>query len=262
MAKTADPFSRLLEVMATLRGPQGCPWDKSQTHESLKACLLEESYEVLDAIDQKNDTHLREELGDLLLQVVFHAQIAKESEAFQMEDVLEQLIDKLVRRHPHVFGEEKVAHPEEALGRWEKIKASERGEGRSVLAGVPPELPALLRAYRVGAKASRVGFDWINAEGVLEKIREEWKELTESIARRSLPDVEEELGDLFFSMAQLARFLKVNPEEALRKCTQKFQRRFRWMEKKIQEAGKTFSEYSPQELEELWNQAKSSTTFV
>ena len=260
--KDQAPWERLLEIMATLRGPQGCPWDKTQTHESLKACLLEECYEVLDAIDQKNPAHLKEELGDLMLQVVFHGQIAQEAGDFQMDEILTDLADKLTRRHPHVFGDQKVEHAEEAIGRWEKIKAAERGPGRSILSGVPPELPALLRAYRLGSKAARVGFDWSNSEGVEEKVEEEISELKASLQTGDAVAIEEELGDLFFSLAQLARFLKVNPEDALRRCTQKFQRRFEWMERKIHDSGREFSQLTMEELEKLWAQAKSSTSSV
>jgi tetrapyrrole methylase family protein/MazG family protein len=255
-------WAKLLDIMATLRGAQGCPWDKAQTHGSLKACLLEETYEVLDAIDQKNPQQLKEELGDLLLQVVFHAQIAREAGDFQMDEILEGLCDKLTRRHPHVFGDDKVGHPEEAIGRWEKIKAAERGPERSILSGVPSELPALLRAYRLGTKAARVGFDWPDPQGVLEKIHEETSELKASLQASDPRAVEEELGDLLFSIAQLARFLKVNPEEALRKCTQKFQRRFEWMEQKSLQTGKNFNQLNLEEMEKLWQQAKSSTSPV
>lgn len=257
-----EAWKKLLDIMATLRGPQGCPWDKDQTHESLKACLLEETYEVLDAIDQKNPQQLKEELGDLLLQVVFHAQIAGEAGEFQMNEILEALSDKLIRRHPHVFGDETAKHPEEAIGRWEKIKAGERGPGQSILSGVPPELPALLRAYRLGSKAARVGFDWADSEGVLEKVQEEVLELRESLGAANAQAIEEEMGDLLFSLAQLARFLKVNPEEALRKSAQKFQRRFEWMERKVQGTGRPFSELTMEEMEKLWQQAKSSTSTV
>jgi tetrapyrrole methylase family protein/MazG family protein len=255
-------WKKLLDTMATLRGEQGCPWDKDQTHDSLKACLLEESYEVLDSIDQKNPQQLKEELGDLLLQVVFHTQIAQEAGEFQMNELLEALTDKLIRRHPHVFGEEKVEHPEEAIGHWEKIKSRERGPEQSILSGVPPELPALLRAYRLGSKAARVGFDWSASEGVVEKIQEEVLELKDSLGTAKPQAIEEELGDLLFSLAQLARFLKVNPEEALRKSSQKFQRRFQWMERKILPTGRAFHELTVEEMEKLWEQAKSSTSFV
>jgi len=255
-------WEALLEIMATLRGEQGCPWDKKQTHESLKACLLEETYEVLDAIDGKSPESLKEELGDLLLQVVFHGQIAREAQTFQIKEVLTHLMDKLIRRHPHVFSDEVVENPEEAIGRWEKIKAKERGAHKSVLSGLPPELPALLRAYRMGSKAARVGFDWPDAQGVLDKVTEEVTELKEALQEQNAEKIDEEFGDLLFSLAQLARFLKVNPEDSLRKCTYKFQRRFEFLEQEIKKQGKEFSDFSPGELEEFWEKAKSFTKTV
>jgi MazG family protein len=274
-----SPFETLLQVMAELRGPKGCPWDKKQTHASLTACLLEETYEVLDAIEKGDSRNLKEELGDLLLQVVFHAQIAKEEKQFDIQGVIQSLQEKLVRRHPHVFGDEKVDHADEAIHRWEKIKAAERGVDKSVLSGVPEKLPALLRAYRLGAKASRVGFDWLKLGDVLEKVEEELKELHEEIRKAELeqqkpqrPDaegagpnvaaVEEELGDLLFALSQAARFLKINPEDSLRKSTRKFQKRFEFIEMKLREQGSEFSDVSPSRLEELWTQAKSYTETV
>lgn len=254
--KEGEIFESLLEVMSRLRGPDGCPWDKKQTHTSLSGCLLEETYEVLESISEKDPRALREELGDLFLQVIFHSQIAKENQEFQIGELIRELIEKLVRRHPHVFADESVLHAEEATHRWEKIKASERPVDKSLLGGVPKELPALLRAYRMGSKASRVGFDWPNLEGVLDKVDEELKELHEEVKNKDLKGIEEELGDFFFSLAQMARFLSVNPEEALRKSTNKFQRRFEWMEKKLREDGKNLFESTPEELNSLWEQSK------
>ncbi len=254
---TSQLFETLLKVMATLRGPQGCPWDKSQTHKTLTSCLLEETYEVLATIDKDNSQHLKEELGDLLLQVVFHTQIAQENEEFRMNELLKTLIQKLVRRHPHVFGEVKASNPEEAIRRWEKIKASEKKPEDSILSGVPIQLPALLRAYRLGTKAARVGFDWKEMEGILHKIEEELKEMHEGL-ELNLPEVvEEEFGDLLFTVAQAARFFNLNPEEALRKSTVKFQRRFEKMEQWIKEQKKEFSDLTPEEWDQLWNQSKS-----
>lgn len=255
-------FEALLEVMASLRGPKGCPWDKKQTHQSLTACLLEETYEVLDAIEAGDPKNLREELGDLLLQIVFHSQIAKEGKNFDIKDVIEDLTQKLVRRHPHVFADEQVSHPEEAIQRWEKIKSRERGKGESLLSGVPVELPALLRAYRIGSKTSRVGFDWPDCTGVLEKVEEELKELHEEIKKGNQEGSEEEFGDLLFSLAQLARFLKLNPEDSLRKSTLKFQRRFEYIERQLKGSGREFSQCSLEELDRLWEEAKSYTDFV
>jgi len=255
-------FEALLEVMASLRGPKGCPWDREQTHRSLTACLLEETYEVLDAIEAGDPKNLREELGDLLLQIVFHSQIAKEGKDFDIKDVVEDLTQKLVRRHPHVFAGEELSHPEEAIQRWEKIKSRERGKDESLLSGVPVELPALLRAYRIGSKTSRVGFDWPDCTGVLEKVEEELKELHEEIREGNQEGSEEEFGDLLFSLAQLARFLKLNPEDSLRKSTLKFQRRFEYIEKQLKGSGREFSQCSSEELDSLWEEAKSYTGFV
>ncbi|MFO1462579.1 MAG: nucleoside triphosphate pyrophosphohydrolase [bacterium] len=259
---TAELFLTLLQVMDELRGPRGCPWDKKQTPSSLVPCLLEETYEVIAAIDGGDPQNLREELGDLLLQVVFHSRIASEEKSFEMGDVLRHLIEKLVRRHPHVFAEGEVQEAEEALRQWEQIKAREKDPETSLLAGVPLQLPALARAYRLGSKASRVGFDWPDIEGVLSKVSEELLELKEGIALENQDAVEEEFGDLLFSLAQVARFLKINPEEALRKSTLKFQRRFERIEKQAQGTGKTLSELSPEELDRLWEAAKSFTDSV
>lgn len=255
-------FRALLQVMDQLRGPHGCPWDKKQTPQSLVPCLLEETYEVIAAIDAQDPQHLKEELGDLLLQVVFHSRIGSEKGDFQMKDILSHLIVKLVRRHPHVFGGAELGEAEEALKQWEEIKAEERDPNASLLEGVPVQLPALARAYRLGAKTSRVGFDWPNVDGVLEKVVEELQELNEEIRRDCPESIEEEFGDLLFSLAQVARFLKINPEDALRKSSLKFQRRFEEMEKELRGAGKKMSECPPQELEGLWNRAKSSTDSV
>ncbi|MCE9624857.1 MAG: nucleoside triphosphate pyrophosphohydrolase [Deltaproteobacteria bacterium] len=259
---TDELFITLLKVMDELRGPKGCPWDKKQTPASLIPCLLEETYEVIAAIDEQDPAHLKEELGDLLLQVVFHSRIASEEKTFEIGDVIRHLIEKLVRRHPHVFAEGKVAEAEEALKQWEQIKAKEKDPNSLLLEGVPVQLPALARAYRIGAKAARVGFDWPNVEGVLEKVTEELQELHEGISEENQDAVEDEFGDLLFSIAQTARFLKINPEEALRKSTLKFQRRFDHLEKKIRAEQKKIADYSAEELDRLWEESKSFTETV
>lgn len=250
-------FERLVEIMATLRGPQGCPWDRDQTRESLKAFLIEEAYEVLEALDHGGKETLQEELGDLLLQVVFHAQVAAELGEFRMEDVLEHVTDKLVRRHPHVFGETRAETPAEALSNWERLKQAERGgvQEASALSGVPKTLPALLRAQRLQDKAARVGFDWGETAPVLHKVEEELTELKTAIGR-DREAVEAELGDLFFSLVNLARFLDLNAEEALRKCVEKFTRRFRHVETMIAARGKSLTESSLEEMDALWEEAK------
>ncbi len=255
-------FNRLLEVMAQLRSPQGCPWDKKQTHESLKACLLEETYEVLGAIDSKDARHLREELGDLLLQVVFHSQIASEAGEFNMETIIHNLVEKLTRRHPHVFGGEKIEQAEEAISRWEHIKAQEKQGQEGLFSGVPKELPALFRAFRIGGKASRVGFDWPQVEDIWKKAEEEIEEIRDAMVGENQQAIEEEWGDLFFTLAQVARRLKVNPEEALRISTEKFEQRLAFMEKKLLAAGIKLHEVSAAQWDSLWEEAKSFTESV
>lgn len=258
MSETSGPpFERLVQIMATLRGPQGCPWDREQTRESLKAFLIEEAYEVLEALDQGGKDRLKEELGDLLLQVIFHAQVAAELGEFTIEEVLADVTDKLVRRHPHVFGETRAETAAEVLSNWERLKQEERGGvmEASALAGVPKTLPALLRALRVQDKASRVGFDWGATSQVLQKVEEELAELKAAL-QKSPEAAEAELGDLLFSLVNLARFLGVNPEEALRKCIEKFARRFRHIETVIAERGKTLTESSLEEMDALWHEAK------
>lgn len=258
MRDTSGPlFERLVEIMATLRGPQGCPWDREQTRESLKAFLIEEAYEVLDALDHGEKETLQEELGDLLLQVVFHAQVADELGEFRMEDVLTHVTDKLVRRHPHVFGDTRAATPAEALSNWERLKQAERGgvKEASALSGVPKTLPALLRAQRLQDKAARVGFDWGETAPVLHKVEEELAELKAAIGRER-DAVEAEMGDLLFSLVNLARFLDLNAEEALRKCIEKFTRRFRYIETTIAARGKSLTDSSLEEMDALWEEAK------
>ncbi len=255
--KSGPLFERLVQIMATLRGPQGCPWDREQTRESLKAFLIEEAYEVLEALDQGGREKLKEELGDLLLQVVFHAQVAAELGEFTMEEVLADITDKLVRRHPHVFGETCAETAAEVLSNWERLKQEERGgvTEASALAGVPKTLPALLRALRLQDKAARVGFDWGETPQVLQKVEEELSELKGTMGKG--PEaIEGELGDLLFSLVNLARFLELNPEEALRKCIDKFARRFRHIETVIAERGKTLTESSLEEMDALWHEAK------
>lgn len=272
-------FDKVVEVMATLRAEQGCPWDRKQTHESLKPYLLEETYEVLETIDQRDPRKLQEELGDVLLQVLFHSQIATESHTFSIEDVLETLATKLIRRHPHVFTphseQERVSSSEQVLTQWEDIKRTERtadGKTQSALEGVPKTLPALLRAYQVQARAARVGFDWPhNAAGleqVFSKITEEMAELhdaqtqhqasSDSSATESsrYKQVEAELGDVLFSLVNLARFLKVNPEEALRGTINRFTDRFHLVEAQAAEQGRSLPNMTLAEMDLLWEKAK------
>jgi tetrapyrrole methylase family protein/MazG family protein len=258
MGETAGSlFERLVQVMARLRAPGGCPWDREQTRESLKAFLIEEAYEVLEALDQGGSETLQEELGDLLLQVVFHAQIAAELGEFTVKEVLAGVTDKLIRRHPHVFGEGRAETAAEVLSNWERLKQAERGGAKeaSALAGVPKTLPALLRAQRLQDKAARVGFDWGETAQVLQKVEEELLELKEAMGKGAAA-TEAELGDLLFSLVNLARFLNLNAEEALRKCIEKFARRFRHIETVIADRGRSLRESSLEEMDALWQEAK------
>jgi tetrapyrrole methylase family protein/MazG family protein len=251
-------FERLVDIMARLRSPTGCPWDRAQDRTSLKPYLLEEAYEVLEAIDEGAPPKLREELGDLLLQVIFHAQIARERGEFDIYDVLEGTIAKMLRRHPHVFGDAAASTPQEALQNWEEIKRQEKAaqQATSVLDGVPRQLPSLLRAQRLQDKAARVGFDWQRVEQVWEKLGEELRELRAAAAAHNRGKVEEELGDVLFSLVNLARFLGVNPDEALHKTTSKFVRRFQFIERHLSQQGKTPKQATLAEMDALWEQAK------
>lgn len=269
----SDAFSRLVDLMARLRAPNGCPWDRKQTHESLKPYLLEETYEVLEAVDREDRRSLKEELGDLMLQILFHAQIGAEQGTFTIDDVLRHLADKLVRRHPHVFAEGAEAKSkgtaEEVLTRWEEIKRNERDQAgeanaeRSVLSGVPKTLPALLRAYQVQARTSRVGFDWPRTpEGqqmVMAKIEEEIRELCEVLASPQTDRsdrIEAEFGDVLFALVNLGRFIKVNPEEALRQATNRFTTRFQFIEDEAARQGRKLDEMTLAEMDALWEAAK------
>ena len=248
-------FEELVQIMAHLRAEDGCPWDREQDHKSLRPYLVEEAYEVLDALDRDDDRDLREELGDLMLQIVFHAQIAREENRFDIEDVLRTHIHKLKRRHPHVFGGTTVSGPDQVVANWEEIK---RREGkRSVLDGVPKHLPALLRAYRVQEKAAGTGFDWEDVEGAFSKVEEELKEFRDACARQDTGQVEEELGDLLFSLVNVARFMGIYPEDALRKTVDKFIRRFRFIESQIERTGRRLDTASIEEMDALWEQAKA-----
>lgn len=253
--KGGELFERLVEVVAALRGERGCPWDKAQTHQTLKSDLLEETYELLEAIDSGDPERMKEELGDLLMQVMLHSQIASEEGWFDVYDVVRAITGKLIRRHPHVFGEVRVSSPEEALSNWEAIKRSEGGR-RSILDGIPPHLPSLLRARKLQSRASRVGFDWGSPQQVLPKVREEIEELERGISSGQLREIEEEIGDLLFSIVNLARLLRVEPEEALRKANEKFIRRFREMERRVEAQGRELRELSLEEMDEIWDRIK------
>ena len=260
----AAAFGAFVDLIARLRAPGGCPWDREQTHQSLKPMTIEEAYEVLEAIDRGDDEHLAGELGDLLLQVVFHAQIAAEAGRFTMADVIEGVAAKMVRRHPHVFAGVKAETPEAVLRNWEAIKQAEllaKGGARpeaSMLDSVGAGLPAVMEAFQMATKVSRVGFDWPNASAVLEKLDEEVAELREAAAGPSPRQdrVAEEVGDLLFAAVNVARLIGVDPESALKAANRKFRRRFGFIERALARAGRTPAGATPAEMEMLWAQAK------
>jgi len=261
MTQTSHPqFARLVEIMATLRSINGCPWDREQTPDSLKPYLVEETYEVLEALEAKDLPAFKEELGDLLLQIVFHAQLMAENGVFTIDDVAQAIADKLVRRHPHVFGDVKVTGADEVVQNWAKIKAQEKAgkADRSILAGVPAGAPALIQAQRLGEKAARVGFDWTSATEVFKKVEEETQELAATLADGTTGQQEHELGDLLLALTSLARHLNVDAETALRKAGKRFNARFRFIENQLEQAGEDIHHTSQLRLEELWQTAKQT----
>jgi MazG family protein len=295
MSTTGELFERAVSIMERLRAPGGCPWDREQTFDSIKPYTLEETYEVLEAIDNRDWDELAGELGDLLLQVLFYSEMAKEQGSFSVDDVLEKLSRKLVDRHPHVFGDVKAETAADVKRNWEALKVEERkkrleriDEGtevaaakneKSILAGVSSAMPSLLEAFKLSSRAAQAGFDWPNIEGLFDKLREESDELREHLSEFPEPGprpqgrgiagsgrqvvseelqarLEEEVGDLFFVMVNVARYLSVDPESALRKTNRKFKRRFQWMEERLHETGRSADQVPMEELESLWQQAK------
>jgi tetrapyrrole methylase family protein/MazG family protein len=258
--RTKDNFGDLIKLMSKLRSKHGCPWDRAQTHKSLLPYLIEESYEVLDTIEAKNDQKLKEELGDLLLQIIFHAQIAKERKKFDVYDVIENLLQKLIERHPHVFKDKRKLAPQEVLKNWEHIKlVASRDKNKSVLSGLPRHLPALLKAYRVQEKVARFHFDWERTDEIFLKLEEEIKELKTAHKKRKKEDMEEEFGDILFSWVNLCRHLEVNPEFALRKTIDKFVKRFNYMERCLKQEKIPLQKAGLPLLDSLWEEAKRST---
>ena len=266
-------FEKLVAVQARLRAPNGCPWDREQTHQSLRTYLIEEAYEVLEALESGNDAKFAEEMGDLLLQIVFHSQIAREEGRFTVAEVIREIHDKMVRRHPHVFGKTRAKDSAEVLRNWEQIKAEERRSSDnqrdsktsdgvpkeiSLLDGVSRALPATLEGFQLTRKASRIGFDWQDASGVFEKMLEETEELKKALREQDHLKTEEELGDLLFAAVNLSRFLKVDPEIALKKANAKFSRRFRAMENLARKNGREFKDLPREEMESFWDAAKKS----
>jgi len=295
MPSTGERFERAVSIMERLRAPGGCPWDREQTFDTIKPYTLEETYEVLEAIDNRDWHELAGELGDLLLQVLFYAEMAKEQDSFSIDDVLDRLSNKLVHRHPHVFGDVKADTSAEVKKNWEALKVEEKkaeekrklGDGsdakderRSILDGVSSAMPSMLEAHKLSSRVAGVGFDWPNVDGLFDKLREETCELREHLKEFPAPgphpqgrdvagsgrtviparlhdQIEEEVGDLFFVLVNVARYLSVDPESALRKTNRKFRRRFQWMESRLREAGRTAEQASMDELESLWHQAKT-----
>ena len=266
-------FERLVALQARLRAPKGCPWDIEQTHLTLRTYLIEEAYEVLEALESGDDAKFAEELGDLLLQVVFHAQIASEENRFTAADVVREIYQKMVRRHPHVFGEKSARNAAEVLKNWEQIKAEERRaksaengaagaqerkKDASLLDGIPRTLPAVMQGFQLTRRASRIGFDWDNVEGVIEKLQEELGELRKAREAQSVQQVEEEVGDVLFAAVNLARFLKVDPEIALKRTNAKFTSRFREMERVARDSGRALADVPREEMESLWERAKGT----
>jgi nucleoside triphosphate diphosphatase len=258
--EAGEKFEMLVQVMSRLRAPGGCPWDRKQSFDTLKSYLLEETYELLDAIDARDWRGVSEELGDLLLQPVFLAEIAAEKGLFTISDALDAINEKLVRRHPHVFGNAVAETPEDVKQRWDEIKKHEKpagtSSGKSVLDGVPRNLPALVEAEKIGQKAASIGFEWPDIGGVMEKLQEEAAELVSAKEAETQEHIEHELGDVLFTVVNLARFLKVDPEQALRKTNRRFRKRFAHVEKEIAATRDTPAGLSIERMEDLWQEAK------
>jgi tetrapyrrole methylase family protein/MazG family protein len=246
-------FDTFVEIIARLRAPDGCPWDKEQTHQSLRENLLSEAYEVLEALDEADAAKLREELGDLLLQIVLHAQIAKDDGEFEIDDVIKGISEKIVRRHPHIFGNKKVKDSREVMHNWEVLKKEEREEGKSMLDGVPRQMPALAYAYEISRRAVRVGFEWENLDGVIDKLIEEIREIKEATG---IEEKAQEFGDLLFTLVNFARWQGIDAEAALREANSKFYRRFSRVEALCRQRGKELQKLTLKEWDDLWEEAK------
>lgn len=256
MKKRGENFNALVSIVERLRSPQGCPWDREQTTESLKTYLIEEVYEVIEAIEQDNPEALKEELGDLLFHILFLSHIAREQEKFDIWGVIDRISKKMVSRHPHVFGQKKISSSKEVVKSWADLKEKEKNRRRSILDGIPPHLPALLRAYRITERASRVGFDWDRTDDIFGKLDEEIGELNKALSQGQQRKIEEEVGDILFVLVNLARLTGNNPEEALRRATDKFMKRFHYIEKAVEGSHRSLKEASIEEMDSLWEQAK------
>jgi tetrapyrrole methylase family protein/MazG family protein len=249
-------FQELLNIMEKLRGEKGCPWDKEQTRESLKPYIVEEAYELLEAIEENDPEKIKEELGDLLFQIVFQSQIARENKEFDMPDIIDKIAKKMVSRHPHVFGNTTCSTSDEVVAQWEVQKKREGKLRESILEGVPETLPSLLRAHRLQKRAAGAGFDWERVDDVLKKLDEELKEFKEALGTKNKDMIEDELGDIFFMLVNISRFIGVNPEDAHRKTISKFIHRFRYIEMKAAEQGRKLSDMTLDEMDKLWDEAK------
>jgi MazG family protein len=255
-----DPFAKLCDIVARLRAPRGCPWDREQTNESLLPATIEEAYEVAEAARSKNDDHFREELGDLLLLAVMHAEIAREANRFNIDDVISEVTEKLIRRHPHVFGESDARDSGAVLKQWEAIKREEKKDDVHYLASLPKALPALQRAQKAQGKVARVNFDWTNLDDVIAKVEEELGELKEAINGENREAIEDEVGDLLFAVVNLARKCKLDAETALQAATDKFVRRFNLLEDELMARGKKLGDVDLAELDQIWNNVKKDTS--
>lgn len=255
--KARDEFGKLVETVSQLRGPGGCPWDKEQTHETLKRYTIEETYEVIDAIDSGNPDKLRDELGDFMLQALMHAEIADESGKFDIGDVCQTLREKLIRRHPHVFSDVEVSGVEDVLNNWEQIKKGEYDHRKSALDGVPRSLPALMRAEKISKKAAKTGFDWPDVHSIIAKLKEETQELEEAIDSGTDAQIKDEIGDLLFTIVNIARYRHIDPEESLRDMLAKFIYRFGKIEENAAETGRDINDMSLEEMDQIWNAAKN-----
>ncbi|MFQ6081983.1 MAG: nucleoside triphosphate pyrophosphohydrolase [Candidatus Aminicenantia bacterium] len=253
--KAGQRFEQLVKILARLRSKEGCPWDRQQSEETIINYLLEEVYEAIDAAKRGDSETLKEELGDVLMEVVFLAQINTEQDKFNISDSLAKIIEKMIRRHPHVFDEKKLSNSKEVIEEWEKIKKKEKNS-RSIFDGLSSISPSLLQAFQIGCRASKKGFDWEKAEEALQKVKEEIKELEKAIRKKKGKEIEEEIGDLFFSLANISRLLNINPELALRKTNQKFINRFQYIEKKLKKEGKDFSNINLTQMDEIWEESK------
>jgi len=255
MDEKAASFLRLLKIMDELR--EQCPWDKKQTIESIRHLTIEETFELSDAILKNDLQEIKKELGDILLHIVFYSRIASETNAFNIKDVIDTLCEKLIFRHPHIYGDVKADTDEQVKQNWEQLKQKEKGGNKTVLSGVPNSMPALLKAYRIQEKARAVGFDWEKPEQVFEKVQEELLEFNQEVKNKNQQNAEKEFGDVLFSLINFARFLNINPEDALEQTNQKFIKRFNHMEKRVKEQGKQIADCNLEELDSYWNEAKT-----